>query len=251
MNKVCMRYKINQQLRDSSVWALFNLTMDNKILTDLWSGWWTEWVSHNKWLKNKRAMEEVLKNSKDQSAVCIQRTKTKLLQQKPTEKEGPCVQCVLKPLCARSLELHLSAPSNLLSFHKNFGDWPCGLSLLCRFFFLLMLMVITLPFTPPLSMFFRSLRHSHPSKSNVKGKLIYEWSNGGTLPWECPHRLAKAFLFLFFLLKSPPVLPIAAALTGTIEATAQVETSDLWGFSHQRLVVGCEWFWKQSDQLCR
>lgn len=77
-------------------------------------------------------------------------------------------------------------------------------------------MAITLPFTPPFSLCFQAAQILTFPLSNVKGKIICEWSNGVTwvvphvcvcspwtqwriktlhysfVPWKCPQRLAEA-----------------------------------------------------------
>ena len=59
--------------------------------------------------------------------------------------------------------------------------------------------------------------------------------------WFLWHCLLQSFLSIFF-----------PSLTSTVEAAAQEETSDLRGFSHQRLMVCREGFWEQTErQLCK
>ena len=49
----------------------------------------------------------------------------------------------------------------------------------------------------------------------------------------------------------PKVRSLQVSLTSAVEATAEEEASDLWGFPHERLVVGCERLCKTERRMCQ
>lgn len=158
-----------------------------------------------------------------------------------------------------------------------------------------MFTVITLPFTAHSVCF---TDRSLSSLCNVRGKLIFESSNGVTrvvctcicvcrcsfvhseiwkalhylfVLWERLQRLVKAEsnsinIYVVCLAISVPIISqkkgrkvfLGWSLwsgqstdvkhTSAVEATTQEETSDLWGFTHQRLMVCREGFWKEKQR---